>query len=327
MTDEAQHSPSGGTGLCHPPSLCRDRRTHSPDTHTAVWKREEREGTALQIPHADHLALSLQMSLAHLSRFLFFPCLFFSSKIKDGARQGRTAEEFHSTVTSLASELSYQRVSLQVQGLFATFWSHLQTKDRQSQTLHLHWTLKKIKVERAPQFYRRVCPKPQHHLQPRHTHGPFQLPQAGTVRSSCPLGSPAILCADTAAALAGSSSISYLTAGSCSGSAWGSRDALNRNVALPCSQSMAQLPDSCIPQWYLQAQEGHRDPSSAQTSWAESPAHHTKTSQIHNVWNYLCSACWGEESPQAKSGKTKLQVRLSSNILCSWKNSLEKMFI
>lgn len=145
MTDEPLRSHLGGAGLSHSSSLCTDRWTDSPDTHPAVWKRE-REGTALQIPHADHLSLpvSLQTGLAHLSHFLFFPCLpfFFSSKIRGGTWQERTAEEFHSTVTSLAPELIYQRVSLQVQGLFATFWSHLQTKARQSQTLHLHWTLK-----------------------------------------------------------------------------------------------------------------------------------------------------------------------------------------
>lgn len=75
MTDEPLQSPSGGTGLSHPPSLCTDRHTDSPDTHTALWKREEREGTALQIPHADHL--SLQTGSAHLSHFLFFPCYYF----------------------------------------------------------------------------------------------------------------------------------------------------------------------------------------------------------------------------------------------------------
>lgn len=77
MTDEQLQSRSGGTGLSHPSSLGMDRRTDSPDTHPAAWKREEREGTALQIPHADHLSLSLQMGLAHLSHLLFFPCLFF----------------------------------------------------------------------------------------------------------------------------------------------------------------------------------------------------------------------------------------------------------
>lgn len=104
-------------------ACARHRWTDRRPRHPAVWRGEKRRSTADTAPHADHLSLplSLQKGSTHLSNFPFFPFLFFffPSKIRGCTWQERKAEEFHSIVTSLAPELTYRGVSLQVQGLWA----------------------------------------------------------------------------------------------------------------------------------------------------------------------------------------------------------------
>lgn len=92
-------------------------------TPSSLEKREGRHSTA-DTPCWSPVSSTVStdgFSTSFSFSFLSLPSFFFSSKIRGGTWQERTAEEFHSTVTSLAPELIYQRVSLQVQGLFATF--------------------------------------------------------------------------------------------------------------------------------------------------------------------------------------------------------------
>lgn len=157
-----------------------------------------------------------------------------------------------------------------MQGLFETFSSHLQTKDRQSQTLHLHWTLKEIKVEQAPWFYRGVSPSPSTPM------GPSSFFRAGTVPPHVPwaLQQACFLCTDTRLQRwqAAASSL-HLTSG-CPHCLWmkGCSEQKHGPSLFPIHGT---APRCLHPTMVPQAQEGSGDPSSAQSSWAESPAHHT----------------------------------------------------
>lgn len=163
--------------------------------------------------------------------------------------------------------------------LFATFWSHLQTKDRQSQTLHLHWTLKEIKAEQAPRLYRGVYP------QPRHTQGPCQLlqgwhcatPHSEELRVPWALQQPCLLCVDTAAA----ASSPQLTSGCPRWLCMKEQGCTEWKRGPSLFPIHGTVPKCLHPAVAPQAQEGPGDPSSAQTSWAESPAHHAQMNRIH----------------------------------------------
>lgn len=177
---------------------------------------------------------------------------------------------------------SFTRVSLQVQGLFATFWSHLQTKDRQSQTLHLHWTRKEIKVEQALW----CVPSPNFACSPDTPTGSSSFSRAGTVPPRVPwaLQQACLLCTDTRLQhwQAAASSL-HLTSG-CPHWLWMKDQGCIEQIRGPSLFPIHGTAPKCLHLTVVpHSQEGPGDPSSAQMSWAESPAHHAQKSQIHNV--------------------------------------------
>lgn len=135
-----------------------------------------------------------------------------------------------------------------------------------------------------------MCPQPQPHLQPRHTHGPFQLLQgwhsatthkARSYMSPWALQQLCLLCRDTQLQCwqAAASSL-HLTSG-CPRWLWMKEQGCTEQEHGPfLFPSHGTAPKCLHPAVVPKAQERPGEPSSAQTSWAESPAPHTQTSEI-----------------------------------------------
>lgn len=149
-----------------------------------------------------------------------------------------------------------------------------------------------INAEQAPRFCRGCVPSPNPTCSPDAAMGPSsssglalchhrhseELRVPGAPQQSC------LLCGDTRLQRwqAAASSL-HLTAGCLLGLCMKEQGCIEQKRGPSLLPIHGTAPKCLHPTVVPQAQEGLRDLSSAQSSWAESPARFAQTSQIHNI--------------------------------------------